>query len=78
MKTEKTNDAKKCQEADPLSFCGDFREMAERMHTICAGEGGAFDCRAAMMKMMGQCKGEEEGAGDAKEPREPQEGGEDR
>lgn len=77
MTTEKRNDAKKCRDANPPSFCGEFQKMAETMHSLCAGEGGSFDCRSAMMKMMGQGKGEE-GAGEAKETQGPQEGGEGR
>ncbi len=77
MGTEKTRDAKRRQEASFPPCWGDFRKMAERMEADRAGDGPAFDCCAAMMKMMGGAK-EDEGAGAAKEPAKPAEGGEDR
>ncbi len=77
MGTEKTRDAKTRNEASFPPCREDFRKMAERMEAARAGDGDAFDCCAAMMKMMGRAK-EDEGAGDAEEPGKPAEGGEDR
>ncbi len=74
MAAEKTNEAKKGQEADPPFSCGGFQKMAEKMHCFSTGGGSAFDCCSVMMKKMGQVKGEE----GAEEAPESPKGGADR
>lgn len=59
MKTQKANDEKKSQKANPFPHCGDFQKMAEMMKTFCPGEGDVIDCCSIMRRMMGQGKGAE-------------------
>ncbi len=77
MGTEKTRNPKTRPEAGFPPCWGDMRKMAERMDAARAGDGDAFDCCAAMMKMMGRAN-EDGGAGDTEETGKPAEGGEDR
>jgi hypothetical protein len=67
VKTKKTNNQKKTQEANFLFSCGNFEKMAEMMKTCCLGEGGAIDCCSMMRKMMERGKG-----GEPKKTRETQ------
>ena len=72
MKTQKANNKKKAQKANPFSHCGDFQKMTEKMKTFCTGEGNATDCCSIMRRMMGQDKEAE-----AKETKETQKQPED-
>ncbi len=74
MKTKKTNNEKKPNEAD---FCfprGDFQKMAEMMKNCCPEGIGAAECCSMMRRMMGRDKGEE--AKEIKETEKPPKGGE--
>jgi len=57
MKTKKTNNEKKPDEAGFLFPCGDFQKMAEMMKNCCQEEGETIDCCSMMMRMMGRSKG---------------------
>ena len=67
MKTKKTNNEKKSDEAGFCFPCGDFQKMAGMMKNCCPEGIGAADCCSMMRRMMGQDKG-----GEAKESRETQ------
>ncbi len=73
MKTQKANNEKKSQKANPFPHCGDFQKMAEMMKNCCPSEGGAIDC-FFMRRMMGQA-GEAEGK-ETKETQKAPKGGE--
>ncbi len=74
MTTNKTNNEKKSQKANPFPHCGDFQKMAEMMKNCCPGEGDAIDCCSIMRRMMGQNKGAE--SKETKETQKPPKGGE--
>ncbi len=73
MKTQKVNNEKKSEKANPFRHCGDFQKMAEMMKTFCPSEGDAIDCCSIMRRMMGQRKGEE--VKETKETQKQPEGG---
>ncbi len=74
MKTQKVNNEKKSEKANPFPHCGDFQKMAEMMKTFCPGEGDSIDCCSIMRRMMDQGKGAE--AEETKETQKQPEGGE--
>ena len=52
MKTQKTDNEKKPNEAGFVFPFGDFQKMAEMMKNCCPGEGSAVDCCSMMRRMM--------------------------
>ncbi len=59
MKTQKANNKKKSQKANPFPICGDFQKMADMMRACCPSQGDGFDCCSFMRRMMGRGKGPE-------------------
>lgn len=72
MKSQKANNKKKSQKADPFPHCEDFQKMAEMMKNCCHGERDAVNCCSIMREMMGQ--GRETEAKETKETQKPQKG----
>ncbi len=74
MKTKKTDNEKRSNEAKFSFPCGDFEKMAEMMKNCCPDEGSTFDCCSMMRKMMERSQGRKPKK--AEETQKTSEGGE--